>query len=135
LEGWGYTGPGTPPIVDDWHLLDPKWQRALDEMLEPGWQCTSPLPGTPQSERQRTASVAKRIPTALLTNILEMKHEMEVVEWREEHKQQFAPVLDVIECVVPVRTTTGGGVFLGWFIPRSGQVPSSWSSIAVRAVR
>jgi hypothetical protein len=66
-------------------------------MLEPGWQCTSPLPGTPQSERQRTASVAKRIPTALLTNILEMKHEMEVAEWREEHKQQFAPVLDVIE--------------------------------------
>ena len=50
-----------------------------------------------QAKRQRTASVAKRIPMALLTNILDMKHEMEVMEWREEHKQQFAPVLDVIE--------------------------------------
>ena len=50
-----------------------------------------------QAKRQRTASVAKRIPTALLTNILEMKHEMEVAEWREEHKQQFAPVLNTIE--------------------------------------
>ena len=50
-----------------------------------------------QAKRQRTASVAKRIPTALLTNILEMKHEMEVAEWREEHKQQFAPVMDVME--------------------------------------
>ena len=43
-----------------------------------------------QAKRQRTASVAKRIPMALLTNILEMKHEMEVVEWREEHKRRFA---------------------------------------------
>jgi hypothetical protein len=43
-----------------------------------------------QAKRQRTASVAKRIPTALLTNILEMKHEMEVAEWREEHKRRFA---------------------------------------------
>jgi hypothetical protein len=50
-----------------------------------------------QAKRQRTASVAKRIPMALLTNILEMKHEMEVAEWREEHKKQFAPMLDVIE--------------------------------------
>ena len=43
-----------------------------------------------QAKRQRTASVAKRIPMVLLTNILEMKHEMEVVEWREEHKRRFA---------------------------------------------
>jgi hypothetical protein len=50
-----------------------------------------------QAKRQRTASVAKRIPMVLLTNILQMKHEMEVAEWREEHKQQFAPVMDVIE--------------------------------------
>ena len=50
-----------------------------------------------QAKRQRTASVTKRIPMALLTNILEMKHEMEVAEWREQHKQQFAPVLDVME--------------------------------------
>jgi hypothetical protein len=54
-----------------------------------------------QAKRQRTASVAKCIPTVLLTSILEMKHEMEVVEWREEHKQQFAPVLDVIERMWP----------------------------------
>ena len=54
-----------------------------------------------QAKRQRTASVAKRIPTALLTNILEMKHEMEVAEWREEHKQQFAPVLDVFARMCP----------------------------------
>ena len=43
-----------------------------------------------QAKRQRTASVAKRIPMVLLTNILEMKHEMEVAEWREEHKRRFA---------------------------------------------
>jgi hypothetical protein len=43
-----------------------------------------------QAKRQRTASVAKRTPPALRPNNLEMKHEMEVAEWREEHKRRFA---------------------------------------------
>ena len=76
-----------------------------------------------QAKRQRTASVAKRIPTALLTNILEMKHEMEVAEWREEHKQQFSFVLNTIGRVVLVWNTTGDGSFMGWLIRG---LPASW---------
>jgi hypothetical protein len=69
------------------------------------------------AKRQRTASVAKCIPTVLLTNILEMKHEREVAEWREEHKKQFAPMVTDLFCLFGDSDSDSDSEFdsvLGW---------------------
>jgi hypothetical protein len=89
-----------------------------------------------QAKRQRTDSVAKRIPMVLLTNIMEMKHEMEVAEWREEHKQQFAPMLDVIERMELVWKDMIAHIALVWNTIDNEScmrrliriLPASWSS-------